>query len=171
MADRKRTMAKVDWGAARAFYVGLGEDRSFANVAIQFRVSKRAVEQHAKREGWKRLAVAADAKAAERAQEYAVRSLQERQRDTLRLIDEARARALDALVSGELEVRLADLPPLLKHELLLDGQATEVVAVAEVQQRITLIVQTILPFVPGERRGEAIEKLRAIRGIGEGEAA
>src|SRR5690242_15407315 len=80
---------RVDWGAAKAFYVALGPtERSLARVHREFGVSEVTVQKWAKRDGWEAAAAEADAQAGQVALDRAVRTRSERTEAVLKLVDE-----------------------------------------------------------------------------------
>ena len=125
---------------AFAFYVGLGEKRSYQAVAEKFGVSKRAVLKHATKERWaERLEDIQDEARVESDKKLAtdLAEMQERHKRMLRAVA---ARAIAAikehpLSSGMEGVRAAEL--VIKMERILAGESTErtAVTVEEVTRR------------------------------------
>lgn len=135
MTKRPSTRARIDWGAALAFFVAMAPPRTYSAVARRFKVSVTAVRRHAIAEQWAARAAAEDRKVAE-----ALIARQTRDR-TQRALQDAviRDRAAD-LVQSRLDaddvsddwVRqvLADAD---KRVRLNEGEATDNVAIAQVQ--------------------------------------
>lgn len=149
---------RIDWGAAKAFYIGLPPtERSFARVAREFPVSSKTVRKHAHDDGWIEAAADADRQANEAAIRKAVRSRSERVANSLRFVDDFLDVAKAKLKAGDLDVRASDVPPLVKLAELLEGEATDRIQVGEVR---ALIVQVTIaagkwvtsPLPPEERR-------------------
>jgi hypothetical protein len=117
---------RFDRDAAFAFFLALGFERSFGKVARQFGVSDTTIRKWAHLEGWEAKAAAADRTAAQKVESQAVRSLTERQADTIRVAEKLRAIVLDdnAVIDAVTAVRTAHL--YAKLEQLFEGQPTEI---------------------------------------------
>jgi hypothetical protein len=148
---RVRRGAKIDWHAALEHFLELGPERRFSTVALRFGVSDTAVRRHAHREGWRDQADEFDRAVAAEARARNLRSRTDRVVDTLLLIDGARTALLDRLEDGSLEIELQHLGALLRHESLLDGEATDRVDFAEVQAALRAFTGIALRYVPDEQ--------------------
>lgn len=116
---------RIDWNEAFLFYasdptVGARE------VAERFGVSEAGVRKHIRAENWPERARALQAKAAAKAEEKVVLTMAERTERTLLAIHRFR----EALLAKHPDdPKWSDLPPLVKLELLLHGEATERIAI------------------------------------------
>lgn len=169
-------VARIDWDAARLAYLALPPPRTFEAVARSFGISGVAVGRRAHREGWVKQAADIDRKATKRTEQRIIRDRSERILDTYRLIDAARSKLLDDLEADTVEVRLADIPALIKIEQLLDGEATERVEIREVRTVFALLLSGLQPIMllPDSERWPAtlglMERVAAQVRIGPGEA-
>jgi hypothetical protein len=124
----------IDWPQAYTYYVHLGPTRSFVRVAEKFGVSDTAVRNRARLDGWEEKVRAIDARALEKAELTITHDRAKAIADTLRLVDLARSELLKRLKAGEAEVRLSDLPALVKLEQLLVGEPTDRIELAQVRE-------------------------------------
>ena len=171
-----RNPPRVDWDAARAFYVALGQGtRTFAVVSKKFSVSELTVRKWARRQDWVAVAAEADARAAEKALASAERTLEQRNRDTVRVADKVRETVLADGVSLDPNVALRVLPRLSTLEQLIAGGATGRVEISEVTSVISAFYVVTGRFVPVDVRAEWMAELDAALGglleLGSGEAA
>ena len=151
---------RVDWDAARAFYVALGpEHRTYARVAAEYHVSEHTVGKWAKRQDWPAVAAKADNAAAEKALAKSVRSLELRQLDTIRVADKARATVLADDVVLDPNVALRVLPRLATIEQLIGGEATGRIEVSEVTAVLSTVFVIAGRYVPADRRAEFMREL------------
>lgn len=158
---KPKQRTRVDWGLAKAFYVGLSPtERSYARVGREFRVSSVTVRKHAHRDGWVEAAEKADGDAAAKALTGALKSRDERNAQFLRIVDLANQSALDKLTKNELDVRLADLPALGKHAELILGEATDRVSFAELQEALGVVISLAVAELPKKAREAFLEKVR-----------
>jgi hypothetical protein len=142
------------------FYLELGLDRSYREVADHFGVSKVSVAARAKKENWQGRLREVEKEAHRRAEEKAVAAMEavrERQLQGARFLQ---ARALEALrgLPPEKGVRAAAaLNIAWKHELLLLGDPTERQAqtIEEVVRRES---ERWLALAGGEEGGESDER-------------
>jgi len=174
---KPKQRTRADWGAAKAFYVGLGPvERSYARVGREFRVSSVTVRKHAHREGWEQAALDADQSAAATALRAAFRNREANTSAVLKLRDLA-VDASTTEIEGGASVRLADVAALVKVGELLLGEATDRTALmdqGEVQEALGVLMQLSLRFVPKESHGAFIAAVRDLLGgakVGELEAA
>lgn len=148
--------ARIDWNAARLHWLGQQPPRSFRETGRAFAVSGRAVSGRAGRERWVDQAAELDRKAADKVETFVVRQRAERIKDTYRLVDKARSKLLAGLDADTTDVRLADIPALLKIEQLLDGEATERIDLGAVRQVFALFIAGSRPLVADERWPEFV---------------
>lgn len=153
----------------------MDQPRTFPAVAARFGVSDTAVRKHANAERWRELALEADTRAAEKALAAAGRTREQRAAQLLRIYDHAADRIeagvkADANGSAPLELELvfAKFPEIHRIYRLETDQATDQVAVAEVQAGFRSAMQVAIATVEavaGELLGErkAAELVRAYR--------
>lgn len=159
---KPRQRTRVDWGQAKAFYVALSPtERTFAGVAREFRVSSVTVRKHAHADGWVEAAEAADAGAANKALAAAIKTREQRVDAVLRLTDLAVDTAHTKLKADVLDVKLADIPGLVKVSELLLGEATDRVSFAELQEALGVVLTIATEYVPKKARGEFLTAVRA----------
>lgn len=133
---------RIDWDAAFTFYAGLGGLRSYRRVSQKFQVSRTAVRKAAARFDWDERVAKIDRETTQAVDARVTRSRADRVADTIRLVDDVLTPLLHDLELGQLEYRLADFPNLMKLAELLEGHATDRVAVSEAQALIVLIVKS-----------------------------
>lgn len=174
MATRTHPNARpprVDWDAARAFYIALGQgNRTYAIIATRFGVSEASVRKWARRQDWPAAAARADIEVARRAEARALKSLEERQAGTIRAADKLRERIERAdLEQIDLTAAIRSLPRYAALEQLFAGEATSRVEVAEVQAYVVALVTAAGEFVPVDRRQEFLDRVRELEsGFGGG---
>lgn len=170
--SRPSTRAKIDWGAALAFFVAMDPPRAYSAVARRFSVSVTAVRTHARAEGWAQHAADADQRAATKALERAGRTREERTAQLLRIYDRASQLVEDGLDVDDpkltLEQVFARFPDIHRIYRLETDQATDHMALAEVQAgfRSTMAVAiATVELVAAELLGErkAREVVQAFR--------
>ena len=66
---------------------------------------------------------------------------------------------LDKLKAGDADVKLADLPALIKLEMLIDGEATDRIETTEVQQVIHSVFVIAGRFIPPSDRAAFLEAI------------
>jgi hypothetical protein len=157
----------VDWDIAFAFYAGLPPARrQFSVVGRRFGVSDTAVRKQALRRGWLERVRDLDARARRKVDTTIVRDRAREIGATLEIIGLAESALVERLRSGEAEVRLADLPSLVRlRELLLD-ESTERIALAEVRDVLNAAFSVAGRFVPRDRRQDFLEELtKAVGGV------
>ncbi len=168
---------RVDWDAAKAFYVALGpEHRTFSRVATEYHITDHTVGKWAKRHDWVGAAAKADAAAAEKLLAKAGRSLEARQADTIRVADKLRETVLAEDVKLDPNVAVRALPRFAHLEQLYAGEATGRIEVSEVSAAFGVFFEVIGKFVPADVRAAAFAELDQglaplLGGIGLGEAA
>jgi hypothetical protein len=162
-------LSRIDWDQAFIYYAELGPSRSFGKVAKYFGVSDVAVGLHAREHFWRRRAAEIDQKARGEAEKRIVRERAKRLADTLTLIDKARSEVLAQLEKGDADVKISDLPALIKLELLLEGEATDRVEIVEVRQVIqqvfAVVGEIVIRWVPAAERGEALAMIDRAAGL------
>lgn len=122
-------------------------------------VSETTVQKWAKRDGWVEAAEKADADSAARVMQAALKTIEQRNADTIKLTQALRDRAINQLEDVDVNVAVRALPRYLAIEQLLAGEATARVEVGDVQAIITAVFTVAGRFVPAERRGEFMEEL------------
>lgn len=151
---------RVDWGAAKAFYVALPPtERSFARVAREYRVTALTVRKHAHAEGWVEAAARVDEDSAAKAMAAALRTIDQRNARTIELTEALRDRALEKLEEVDVNVAVRALPRYVQLEQLIAGEATARVEVGDVQAIITAVFAVAGRFVPADRREEFLGEL------------
>lgn len=152
---------RVDWGAARLHWLGQGEPRSFAATARRFGCSQRAVAARAKREEWAVQAGEMDSHSIAVATARLQRSLDLRYADFGHLTDLTVLLTIAGLQEGTIDPKPADAAALMRLQMALDGQATEVIQVSQMRDVLGAWTAAIMPFVPVEQRAEAVAAVRA----------
>lgn len=167
MANQDTTLTrrpgKIDWDAAFAYFAS-DATRSFGEVARKFGVSDTAVRNHAKPGDWLRRRAEMHAQAAANVEQRVMRKLEERQFDTVRVAERLREIALAPEAEIDLDAALRMLPVYAKLEQLYAGEATDRVALGEVQIVIQAVVAVAGRWVaselpPAERRAGFLAEL------------
>lgn len=125
-ATRPRS-ADFDHEAAFVYFAA-DVTRSQRDVAATFNVSEHTVSRVARAENWRERRADLHRRAAEKT---ALRSLEQRNRDTLRAVDKARLHLLSDQAD---DPKWSDLPGLVKLEQLIEGEATSRLEVAHVRE-------------------------------------
>lgn len=132
---------RCDWGAAKARYVELGPDeRSFARIAREYRVTSLTVRKHAHRDGWLAAADEADTAAADAALAGAIKTRAQRVQDILKITDGLVDHFIDAAASKAADASYLDLERMMKLAELVEGEATDRISVAEVQSALVVVM-------------------------------
>jgi hypothetical protein len=140
---------RFDRSRAFAYYAALdGPQRTFSAVAERFGVSDTAVRKVARRERWAERAWELDRRASREVEKRVVKERARRIAETLELIDLARSELHERLRAGDAELRLADLPALVKLESLLEGEATARVELFEVKLVLSGFLGVAMRYVP-----------------------
>lgn len=187
MASRPKS---TNWPAARAYFLALPtERRTFAEVARRFGVSDVRVSQIARRDGWVEEAQRTDERVERRAVTMLVRNRAERLARTLELYDRAGDLALELLpldAEGRLDVAkmreiprvdqiLEKIPGLFRAAELAAGEATDRVALSELQPVLVAFAKIAVVHAAPEQRGEVVRALEQASGglltLGEAAAA
>lgn len=166
MTSHSDGRGRIDWEAAFQFYAELGAVRSFGKVSRKFRVSVPAVGKHAAKNGWAERVQTIDAKVQKKVDALVVRDRAVRLAETIDVIDRARQEMLDKLKTGDADVKLSDLPALIKLEMLIEGEATDRIETTEVQQVIHNVFVVAGRFIPSADRAAFLEAIGELsRGV------
>jgi hypothetical protein len=134
MSRARSQLPRVDWDAARTFYIALGlDERSYARVAAEFRVSDKTVRKWAHRQDWPAQAREADAAVADAALLYVHKTRSERVSMVLTLVDSYVEKVAAKLKAGDLDVKASDVAALVKVAELLSGEPTDRIQVAQLR--------------------------------------
>ena len=156
---------RVDWDAARAYYVALGQGtRTYPAVAAKFSVSVTTVGKWARRQNWEHVAADADNRAAAKALAQADRTLEQRNRDTVRVAEKVRTTILDEAAVLDPNVALRVLPRLSTLEQLIAGEATGRIEVSEVTTVLSAFYVVTGKFVPEAARAQWLSELDSALG-------
>jgi DNA polymerase II large subunit len=155
---------RIDWDAAFEYYAALGAVRSFGKVARRFGVSDVAVGLRARSHEWRHRVQEIDQKTREEVERRVVRDRAIRLADTINVVDKARTEILDKLEKGEADVRLSDMPALIKLELLLEGEATDRIETTEVRQLVVQVFEIAGRFIPVKQRAEFLKAVGELSG-------
>jgi hypothetical protein len=170
VADQQPRRRGTDWIAARDFWLALPHPRSSQPVADKFRVSRTRVNHVRKRDSWDAIAAEIDAKALDVVKRREIKNHAQRDEDLLGLYDKLIDRAHEMLDRDDAaEVKFSDIPPYVRQVQLVQGEPTDRIAQAEVQDGMRVLVETSVPFVPKADRAAWLEALRRALGW-EGEA-
>jgi hypothetical protein len=164
MTSHSDGRGRIDWGAAFQFYAELGPIRSFGKVSRRFGVSDVAVGLHARKNGWAERVQAIDAQVQKKVDALVVRDRAVRLADTIAVIDQARQEMLGKLQKGDADVKLSDLPALIKLELLIEGEATDRIETTEVQQVISNVFVIAGRFIPPADRAAFLAAIGELSG-------
>jgi len=140
MTKRPSTRARIDWGAALAYFVTLDPPRTYSAVARRFNVSVTAVRTHARAEHWAQAAADADAKAAEKALANAIKTREQRVAGLLALTDRLIDHFTDNVEAKAAEATFLDVERMAKLSELLLGEATDRISASEVQGALLLVM-------------------------------
>lgn len=157
---------RIDWVAAEAFYLALDPPRSFGTVAREFGVSDSRVSRVARERKWREKVVEADQHITDQINAQAVFSRAERVQKALSLVDGLLVRAGADIERLGKDLRPSDLPAIVKLAELLEGEATDRVALGEVQLVIQAVVAVAGRWVtselpPAERRDGFLRELES----------
>lgn len=176
--EEKATPNRVNWIAAKAWYLALPEERrTFKAVADRFEVSDVRVSQVAKRDKWLEQAEEIDRRVERKTITNLVRNRADRLTRTLEVFDRAADLALELLpltAAGEIDVAKIDpskmprvdqilekIPGLFRMAELAAGEATDRVALSELQPVLVAFAKIAVIHAPAEKRGEVIRELEA----------
>lgn len=138
---RPSTRARIDWGAARAFFVAMDPPRTYSAVAARFHVSVTAVRTHARAEEWAQIAADADAKAAEKALAGAVKTREQRVAQTIRIQDKLLDFFEVNLDAKAADATFTDLERMAKLVELLTGEATDRWSSSDMQGMLVVVLK------------------------------
>ena len=113
---------------AYAFYLSLGQARSYDTVGRHFKVSKRAVTNLARKERWQEKVAAADEKARARASERAQESVEEMNERHLKTAQLIQRKALETLRESTIVGAMDAVKALVmgvRDERLIRGEPTD----------------------------------------------
>lgn len=159
------TPPRVNWEAAWAYYAALPpERRQFSAVAARFGVSDTAVRKQAIARGWLERIREVDTRTRGKVENVIVRDRAREITKTLEIIALAESELLGRPRAGGAEVRLADLPALVRLRELLLGEATERVQVGEVKIIVHAAFAVGPRFIEPARRQDYLDALRAAVG-------
>jgi hypothetical protein len=163
MTDNPRN--PVNWDAAFAYYASLPpERRSRSRVASRFQVSPQRVSTVAVQRDWDARVAVIDRRARQRAETTIVRERSTEIAKTVEIVSLAEDELLKRLRAGQAEVRLADLPALVKLRELLLGGATQRIEVSEVRVALTAFLGVAIRHLPPERRQVFLAEAREATG-------
>lgn len=157
-AEQPEKRRGTNWVEARDYWLALDLPRSFESVARTFAVSAQRVGFIARRDRWAEIAADVDARALEQSKRRAVRTRADRVTKVLGIIDGLVDR-YDAELA-ELELKPADLDRVVKLGELLEGEATDRVSFAELQEALGSVMAIAVEFVPAARRAEFLSRVR-----------
>lgn len=177
-SEPKSNGYKVPWPAAKAYWLALpDEKRTYEAVAARFHVSSERVGQVARRDGWREELASLHAdqdRETRRVFRRHARNRAERLARTLDFYDRATDVGLASLpldAEGEIdltalgearpkiEALLSSMPGLFKMAELAAGEATDRVAIAEVQPVLVAFARIAVLRASPEVRGEVIREL------------
>lgn len=160
---------RVDWAAALGYWLNLAPtERTYAQVAREYRVTAHTVRKHAHAEGWLKTLADVDRRAREAIEKASVKTAKDRAIQTARIRDltadaierkltvkEGEVPAIDDAVLARI---FADVDRMTRLD---DGAATDRVEVSEVQRTLADFVIRIGRFVAAEHRQEFLDVFRA----------
>jgi hypothetical protein len=122
---------RVDWDAAFAAWVSVPRyERNQARFAEQLGVRRGTLLERMKRERWVERAAAIDAQVREKLEAEGVRKLEERDRDSIDIIEVFRRRYAQRLVRDpEYKPTAVEFAAMIRTERLIEGEATAKVGV------------------------------------------
>ena len=142
---------------AFSFYYSLGPTRTYQMVAEEYGVSKQAVAKLAAKDGWQECVRDIDRKAAKRAEDQLVETVEQMNIRHLKMLKLIQGRALEALKTMPLgtamdAVRSLDLA--MRQERLVRGESTDrsELSIEEVTRQE---IQTLLRVVEEDGTGDA----------------
>ena len=137
---------------AFSFYVSLGPDRSYGDVAKEFGVSKRTVLRRAKAEDWQGRVERIEAEARMRIDKKAVESIEEMGERHLKIVRAIQSKALQTLQRMDIDsamdaVRALDLSVKAERILRGDGSERDMERLEEItrEEIQNLLVRTDVP--------------------------
>ena len=160
--NRPSTRARIDWGAARAFFVAMDPPRAYSAVARRFAVSVTAVRTHARAEAWAEHAAEADRLAAEKALAGAVKTREQRVASLLRITDRLIDHFEANVEEKATEATFLDVERMGKLAELLVGEATDRISVSEVQAALVVVMsagpELLSELAASGLKGAALER-------------
>ena len=156
--------ARTDWEAAFAFYASLDPaERSHRRVADEYGVSLHTVKDRSRRHRWTERLADIEEQARRRTNEQLVRDRADRISDTIRIIDAARIRFAQQLTQPGYEIKGHELAALLKMEALLEGEATDRVSDADVEEKLSDYLRRALQFMSPDQARAFLASMREPR--------
>jgi hypothetical protein len=140
-----------DWDTIATYFCSLPPGkRTYGEVARKFGVSEVSVGIHARAERWDDHARGFDEKRRAELEKRSIRSIAERDADTIKLIEAARIRFAQQLRDPAFKISASEMAALVKLERLLEGQPTERVDVAaQVEAKLAGMPEPFLRQVLG----------------------
>jgi hypothetical protein len=157
--------ARIDWVEAEHFYLSLGPVRTYVAVADRYGLTEGAVRRQAGSRDWREKALVFDAEVAAKVRPAISDKRARRIANTLALVDGAVAQLLKAHEDGSLDVRLADIPNLVKLAELLEGEPTERVSLGDLRAFMFELRVRLVPIVGPERVEELAEAMTAAAAV------
>lgn len=152
----------TDWVEARDFWLALDPPRSYEAVARRYGVTGARVRFVAKRDKWAAAAADVDARVLASVKTRVVRSRAERVQKVLGIVDGLVDRYDTEL--AQLELRPADLDRVVKLAELLEGQATDRMDFAEVQEALGMLLRIATKYVPRAQLRGFLDEVRGAMG-------
>lgn len=147
MAARKG----IDWDRVFYDFAALSPpDRNLTKVAEALGVGRRTIMSIAKRHRWKQRLAAIDEKARADREKRAIRTLNERFEDTLRIIEAGRMRYAQRLRDPNYQMTGQEFFALSRLELLIEGRDTHKIGVGTVSEEFREMIRQ-LPVYTQER--------------------
>jgi hypothetical protein len=152
-SDRGR--AAIDWQEAFLYYASLSaEERDYQTVADKFKVSRRTVERHGRRERWKHQAQELDRESVRAAVRRIRDQRAEKLIDTEKLVDATFVSYANQLVAGKVKVTPNHLATLhkLREQIWDRGDAEPALEASQPAQPVDAIG-------PIERKRQVLQAL------------
>lgn len=174
--EEKAKANRVNWIAAKAYFLALPEERrTLKAVADRFQVSDVRVSQVAKRDKWLAEADTIDRRVERKAITNLVRNRADRLTRTLEIYDRSTDLALQILpldATGAIDVSKIDpskmpridqvlekLPGLFRMAELAAGEATDRIALSELQPVLIAFAKIAVVNARPEDRGQVVREL------------
>lgn len=125
---------RVDWDAARAFYLSLAPDeRTYRRVVAEYGVSEKTVQKWARRQDWPAQAAALDGQVAAETLDHVRRTRSQRVTVILNLVDDYVDKVKEKLAENSLDVKASDVSALVKTAELLIGEPTDRIQISQLK--------------------------------------
>lgn len=152
----------IDWEEAFAYYATLDPTvRALRLVAERFGISLKTVKRRSSELGWSARLKEIEAQAREQANGMIVRDRAVRIQESIVMIDRARLRFLEQLNDPEYKLSGNEMAALMRHESLLEGEATDRVSEGEIEGRLRRNLEIALRFIDPARTREFLAAIRA----------